>query len=307
MAANPVGVIMILRDPPNHLKLFFVMQGSIVPRIAPLIALVAAFAFLVVLLDRFLVPLPHISLAATGVFGIALSLFLGFRNNAAYERWWEARRLWGQLVADMRSLGRESDLFLQDDILRRRFLRCAILFTHLHRSGLRGTEDPEALETWSGTDQELKALATPCAALNMANQVLCTAASANHLDGFGQKALSERLAAISLAQAGCERIRSTPLPFVYSLLVLRTTWIYCLAVPFALIDGTGFLAPVFAAVIAYVFFGLAAVTEELEHPFADGAHGLPISAMTRTIEIALAERIGEPVPEPLKPINGVLE
>ena len=297
---------MILRDPPNHLKLFFVMQGSIVPRIAPLIALVAAFALVVVLLDRFLMPLPHISLAATGVFGVALSLFLGFRNNAAYERWWEARKLWGQLVADMRSLGRESDLFLKDDALRSRFLRCAILFTHLHRIGLRGTQDPQALETWAGSDQGLKSLAAPCDALNMANQVLCTAAATNHLDGFGQKALSERLASVSLAQAGCERIRSTPLPFVYSLLVLRTTWIYCLAVPFALIDGTGFLAPIFAAVIAYVFFGLAAVTEELEHPFADRAHGLPLSAMTRTIEIALAERIGVPVPEPLRPQKGVL-
>lgn len=297
---------MILRDPPNHLKLFFIMQGSIVPRIAPLIALVAAFALLVVLLDRYLLPLPHVSLAATGVFGIALSLFLGFRNNAAYERWWEARKLWGQLVADMRSLGRESDLFLKEEATRRRFLRCAVLFTHLHRIGLRGTKDPKALEEWAASDQDLKSLTSPCAALNMANQILCSAAATNHLDGFGQKALSERLAAISLAQAGCERIRSTPLPFVYSLLVLRTTWIYCLAVPFALIDGAGFLAPVFAAVIAYVFFGLATVTEELEHPFADRAHGLPLTAMTRTIEIALAERIGVPVPSPLEPQNGVL-
>lgn len=298
---------MILRDPPNHLKLFFVMQGSIVPRIAPLITLVSLIALLVVLVDRFLLPLPHISLAATGVFGIALSLFLGFRNNAAYERWWEARKLWGQLVADMRSLGRESDLFLQDERRHRRFLRCAVLFTHLHRLALRGMKDTQPLAQWAGNDPDLKALQTPCAALNAANLILGEAAGDAELDGFGRKALSERLASISLAQAGCERIRATPLPFVYSLLVLRTTWLYCLAVPFALIDATGILTPVFAAVIAYVFFGLAAVTEELEHPFADKAHGLPLAAMTRTIEIALAERIGEPVPEPLRPQNGLLD
>jgi len=297
---------MILRDPPNHLRLFFIMQGSIVPRIAPLICLVTGIALLVVLVDRYVQPLPHISLAATGVFGIALSLFLGFRNNAAYERWWEARKLWGGLVADMRSLGRESELFLTDNVLRRRFLRCAVLFTHLHRIGLRGTDDPGALERWAGVDADLAALSTPCSALNAANGIMCKAARDGHVDGFGRKALSERLASIGLAQAGCERIRATPLPFVYSLLVLRTSWLYCLAVPFALIESTGILAPVFAAVIAYVFFGLAAVTEELEHPFADRAHGLPLAAMTRTIEIALAERIGEPVPEPLRPQKGVL-
>lgn len=297
---------MILRDPPNHLKLFFIMQGSIVPRIAPLIGLVTGFALLVVQVDRFVLPLPHISLAATGVFGIALSLFLGFRNNAAYERWWEARRLWGGLVADMRSLGRESDLFLSEETLRRRFLRCAVLFIHLHRFALRGPGDTKVLELWAGTDPDLASLDTPCAALNAANRSLCEAAKKGHVDGFGMKALSERLASISLAQAGCERIRVTPLPFVYSLLVLRTSWLYCLAVPFALIEGTGIIAPVFAAVIAYVFFGLAAVTEELEHPFADRAHGLPLAAMSRIIEIALAERIGEPVPEPLKPQNGLL-
>jgi putative membrane protein len=297
---------MILRDPPNHLKLFFVMQGSIVPRIAPLIGAVTGFSLLVVLLDRYVMPLPHISLAATGVFGIALSLFLGFRNNAAYERWWEARKLWGGLVADMRSLGRESELFLTDAAHRSRFLRCAVLFTHLHRLALRGHQDGKPPENWMGHDPELKSLATPCSALDMAGRILCAAAETGHVDGFGRRALSERLASISLAQAGCERIRTTPLPFVYSLLVLRTTWLYCLAVPFALIEGTGIIAPVFAAVIAYVFFGLAAVTEELEHPFVDRAHGLPLAAMTRTIEIAFAERVGEPVPEPLRPNDGVL-
>jgi len=296
---------MILRDPPNHLKLFFIMQGSIVPRIAPLIGLVTTIALAVVLVDRFAQPLPHISLAATGVFGIALSLFLGFRNNAAYERWWEARKLWGGLVADMRSLGRESDLFLTDKRLQRRFLRCAVVFTHLHRISLRGPDDPKALNRWAGDDPHLAALASPCAALNTANGILCDAAQAGSIDGFGRKALSERLASISLAQAGCERIRVTPLPFVYSLLVLRTSWFYCLAVPFALIESIGILAPIFAAVIAYVFFGLTAVTEELEHPFADRAHGLPLATMTRTIEIALAERIGAPVPEPLRPQNGI--
>ncbi|MHA7772843.1 bestrophin family protein [Roseibium sp. M-1] len=298
---------MIVRDPPNHLRLFFIMQGSIVPRIAPLIAIVAGFTLLVSVVDRLVVPVPHISLAATGVFGIALSLFLGFRNNAAYERWWEARKLWGQLVADMRSLGRETDLFLTDAVSRRHLYGLAIAFAHLHRANLRGVSASTEIERWrEHVPVSAASISTRVAALDAATRVLIDARANDKLDGFGQKALSERFASISLAQAGCERIRNTPLPFVYSLLVLRTSWLYCLAIPFALIDGTGWMAPLFAAIIAYVFFGLSAVTEELEHPFYSTAHGLPLDALCRTIEIVFAERLGEPKLEPLKPLDGVL-
>ncbi len=298
---------MIVRDPPNHFRLFFIMQGSIVPRVAPLIGIVGLFTLIVLIVDKHLFPLPHVSFAATGIFGLALSLFLGFRNNAAYERWWEARRLWGQLVADMRSLGREAELFVEDTEARQTLIRYALLFIHLHRISLRNTNDRDALQRWaiSGVPQE-KLPETPCAALNTATTVLRKAADNGHLDGFGRKALAERLAAISLAQAGCERIRATPLPFVYSLLVLRTSWLYCFAVPFALIDSTGPMAPLFAAVIAYVFFGLTAVTEELEHPFADAPNALPLDAMCRTVEIGLAPHLGEPAPKPLQARNGVL-
>ncbi len=298
---------MIVRETPHHLKLFFVMQGSIVPRIAPLIGGVFVFALAVLLVDSYLLPLPHVSLSITGVFGVALSLFLGFRNNAAYERWWEARRLWGQLIADMRSLRRETELFVGDAETRQRLISFALLFAHLHRTGLRGIRGCDALPGWARPKASAADLPeTACAALDAANRVLAEGAARDQVDGFGRKALSERLAAISLAQAGCERIRNTPLPFVYSLLVLRTTWLYCLAVPFALIDSAGPMAPFFAAFIAYVFFGLAEVTQELEHPFADTPHALPLDAMCRTIEIALAPSLGETPPKPLQAVNGVL-
>lgn len=84
---------MIVRDHPTALQLFFVMQGSIVPKIAGRIISVAVLSALVLLIDTHAVELPHVSMPATGIFGVALSLFLGFRNNAAYDRWWEARKL----------------------------------------------------------------------------------------------------------------------------------------------------------------------------------------------------------------------
>jgi putative membrane protein len=123
------------------------------------------------------------------------------------------------------------------------------------------------------------------------------------MDGFGARTLSTRLFAIALAQAGCERIKLTPLPYVYSLLIFRTSWLYCLLLPFALLEPTGWLTPLFAVIVAYTFFGLAEVTEELAHPFGLTANALPLDAICRAAEISLAPHLGEAAPAPLQPVD----
>ena len=286
---------MIVREKPGLWELIFAVQGSVLPRILPRIIGLALLAAVLVMLDRYVVALPHTNAAPFAVFGVALSLFLGFRNNAAYERWWEGRKLWGQLIADLRSLGREVTMFLPA-AARRRPLELALGFVHLHRINLRRLSDFTPANRWVGDDFSA-APHPPCAALNLLADDLAKAAP----DGFAQKALSERLAAMTAAQAGCERIAATPLPFVYSLLVFRTTYLYCLLIPFALLEGAGWMTPAFVAIVAYVFFGLAEVTEELAHPFGETANGLPLDAMCRTMEISLMVQMGETPPDAAKP------
>lgn len=100
---------MIVRDKPGFLELFFVYQGSIAPRVMPQILLVALLSSLVVWLhQRFPDLFPELNTASFGFVGIALSLYLGFRNNACYDRWWEGRQLWGRLLFEGRSLIRLS-------------------------------------------------------------------------------------------------------------------------------------------------------------------------------------------------------
>lgn len=283
---------MIIRDKPGPKELLFALRGSVLPQIFPSLVGVALVASLLVALDRLVMPMPHVSAVPFTVFGVALSLFLGFRNNAAYDRWWEARRLWGGLVADTRALIREAELFLDNDEDRRALLSAQRDVLHLLRAALRGdTADP------------VRPHASPEAALQAMNAVLIRARRAGQLDGFGARTLSGRLASITLAQAGCERIRFTPLPYVYSLLIFRTSWLYCLLLPLALLDGPGWMAPVFVTIVAYVFFGLAEVTEELAHPFGTTANALPLSAICRICDIDLAGALGEPVPPPLEPVG----
>jgi putative membrane protein len=127
------------------------MQGSITPRIIGRILAFAGFVLVVLLIDRLILPLPHVSIAAMGVFGIALSLFLGFRNNAAYDRWWEARKLWGQMIADTRSLGRETQVFVGAGPARDAIMNGMAGFAHLHRGWLRGTGTTAQATAWDPT------------------------------------------------------------------------------------------------------------------------------------------------------------
>ncbi len=289
---------MIVRDRPHWRELAFAIRGSIVPAIAPRIALLMLFSAAMVLLEQRFDNFPEIDAIGFTVFGIALSLFLGFRNNAAYDRWWEARQLWGGLLADLRSFAREAQLFIADEARWCSVIRLSLAFIHLHRANLRQLrDDPRARELGGALAD---APHPPDAALDRIAAELGEARDAGVLDGFGAEALQERLASIALQQAGCERIATTPLPYVYSLLIYRTTYLYCLLLPLALAGPAGWLTPLFVGVVAYVFLGLAEVTEDLSQPFGTTPNALPLDAICRAAEISLAPHLGEEPPAPLE-------
>ena len=120
--------------------------------------------------------------------------------------------------------------------------------------------------------------------------------------------MDERLNSMTVVLSACERIHSTPLPFAYTLLVHRTTYLYCFMLPFGLVSSLGWVTPLICGVIAYTFFGLDALSEELEEPFGLAANQLPLTALSRTIEINLLESLGETeLPPNITAENGYLQ
>jgi putative membrane protein len=120
---------------------------------------------------------------------------------------------------------------------------------------------------------------------------------AGALDIMAYRILDERLSEIAAAQAGCERIMGTPLPFAYTLLLQRTAYIFCLLLPFGLASTAGWATPLFTALIAYTFFGLDALSEELEDPFGTEANDLALDGLCRVCEISVFEALGEAPPK----------
>lgn len=286
---------MIDRHRPSALRLFFVWRGSIVAHILPQILGFALYAALVVAAtDALGLDLSRIGVAPFALVGITLSIYLSFRNSAAYDRWWEARRLWGQLVAESRTLPRATEALLPDPALRRRFLLGFLGFCHLLRGQLRGLDVRTEAAAFSSARSSADALC------RMGSD-LAGARRAGGLDPVGHRILEERLTTLTLVEAGCERIAGTPLPFAYTLLLHRTAYLVCLLLPFGLVATAGWATPLFTALIAYTFFGLDRLSEELEDPFGTEANDLALDSLCRTCEISVFEALGEPAPAPLAP------
>ena len=130
---------------------------------------------------------------------------------------------------------------------------------------------------------------------------------AGHIHEYHVPVLEESLTEMTGVQGGCERIKGTPIPYTYNVLIHRIVAVYCLAMPFGLLETAGVLTPVVVCLISYAFFGLDAIGDDVEQPFERDDNDLPLDAISRTIEINLLQLLGEQdVPEPVRPINGVL-
>ena len=122
------------------------------------------------------------------------------------------------------------------------------------------------------------------------------------LDSNAAVAIDNTLSAMTSAAASCERIRNTPIPFSYTLLLHRTAYIYCFLLPFGLVDSIGFMTPFVVAIVAYTFFGLDALGDEIEEPFGMESNDLPLDALCRAIEIDMRESLHDPkLPAQLEP------
>lgn len=230
--------------------------------------------------------------------GIALSIFLAFRNNASYERWWEGRKLWGQLVHVSRTFARQTLLLSVGGEAKTRsyLLRLVIAFAHSLVPHLRGGEDQSAMERFVGAD-DLSAIRgarnRPSAILHLLSEELVRLRLGGRLTDIDFQLLDSSIGQMDAALAGCERIRSTPLPFAYTLLLHRTAYLFCVLLPFGYVDLLGWATPFVVGLIAYTFFGLDALGEELEDPFGVEPNDLPIAALATGIEISLREALGE--------------
>jgi ion channel-forming bestrophin family protein len=301
---------MIVRDRPSALRLFFILRGSILPHIWKHLVFSILLAVLVTWTDgQFEHHKLHVTPVPFTLIGLPLAIFLGFRNNAAYARYWEGRKQWGELVLRSRSLARQCLSLIDDDAAanRTRMMRRAIAYAHALRHRLRGDSPDADVAPWldAAEWERIRALPNvPHALMLEMGADLAHCLRTRRLEPQLAPSIDASLSAMTAVAAACERIRGTPIPFSYTLLLHRTAYLYCFLLPFGLVDTIGYLTPLVSAVVAYTFFGLDALGDELEEPFRATDNGLPLAAICRTIEIDLRVALGErELPPSLLPVD----
>ena len=246
------------------------------------------------------------------LFGTALALFLGFRDNSAYQRWWESRGLWGLMINASRNLARMARNMLPEpeghDMKRTIVLR-QIAYVNALRCQLRKQPAPPEVLRFLSKEEASFALDRT----NIANGLLDgtgrridIARRNGWIDTIQQTQFEAILVDIANAQGGMERIKNTPLPNQYRFFPSIFTRLFCILLPIGLVETLGFATPIGSTIAGLMFLAVLQIGDDLVDPFADTIHDVPLNAMCRTIEIDLLQAIGDEAPEPLQPVRGVL-
>lgn len=246
------------------------------------------------------------------LFGSALALFLGFRSNSAYQRWWEGRQLWGLMINASRNIARSARNFLPDpearDMKRTIVLR-QIAYVNALRCQLRRQPVDEEVTRFLSkgeADFALERTNTANGIVDGTGRRINIAMKNGWIDTIQQTSMESVLIDIANAQGGMERLKNTPLPNQYRFFPTIFTHLFCLLLPIGLVETLGFATPLGSTVAGLMFLAVLAIGDDLVDPFANTVHDVPLTAMCRTIEIDLLQSIGEPAPEPVQPVKGVL-
>lgn len=289
--------------------MLFVRRGSILNKVLPQLGVTTVLSVLVVVFHGELL---HWKVTLTTVpfslVGVALAIFLGFRNSASYDRYWEARKLWGKLLTDSRNLVRQHISFSR--VEPRPLVLGVAAFVHAVRHQLRGSDPtadmqrllpPEVLPRLQGRRTP------PTQILVWLAEQLRQQRESGELDPMLAVEMDRSLTGLNDAFGGCERIAYTPLPFTYSVILHRTVYLYCMMLPFGLLDAIGIMTPLMVAFVAYTFFAIEALSDEIEEPFGTLPNDLALDAMAVNIEAAVLEMLGDrDLPEPVQPVNFLL-
>lgn len=318
---------MIVQDRTTWNRLFFSVKGSSLSRTWPRIAVVTGVAILVTYLNSWLGYKTYsLTTLPFTLIGVALGVFLGFRNNESYDRFWEGRRLWGQMVNVSRSFTRQIQTLValpsttagrpsvdkssEVGEFQLGTVGRLIAYVHAFRHHLRNSNVTDELTRYLTADEISRVSLhanRPLAILQLIAEQIQAAYQSGWIHVYHLPILEASLTEMTAIQGGCERIKATPIPFAYTVLIHRIVGVYCFMLPFGIVDSVGLMTPFVVLMIAHAFFGLDAIGDEIEEPFGLDPNDLPLSAITRMIEVNLLQLSGESdVPELLQAEDSIL-
>jgi putative membrane protein len=262
----------------------------------------------------------HLPFSTITALSTALAIFLGFKNNNAYDRWWEARKIWGLLVNFSRAWARQVITMIISDedknakqvrALQYRMIYRHIAFVHALRVFLRKSksynqttqqEIYREANQYSDTkaflsEREYKVFCIknnpPNYLLELQGEDLRRAYNKGWISDYRFVKLEETLVEFNNIQGGSERIKNTPFPRQYSFFSRVFVFIHASLLPFVFIEEIGWVSIPVSVIISFVFLCLDLLGERAEDPFENRLEDVPLTALSLTIETNLKEQWGD--------------
>lgn len=248
------------------------------------------------------------------VLGTAIAFFIGFNNNQSYDRWWEARKIWGGLVNDSRSWARSVVTYISQDELsdedfkttKNKMVHRHIAFLYALKANLRGAVDENYLQYLDPNEvAEISAHTNiPNAILTLQSRDLQRLNKNGNIDGFRLMEMSQLLVRFSDGMGMAERIKNTIFPTTYNYFTKVFIWLFVVSLTLVISRTAGVWSIFMGWLVGFVFVSTQINGMSLVNPFENNSSSIPLNSITRTIEINLLEMIGaENIPKPVKPIN----
>ena len=221
----------------------------------------------------------HSTIAMHSLLGIVLGLFLVFRTNSAYDRWWEGRKLWGQMVNNSRNLSFKINAFLpKDDLENRKYFGQMIpnfvisVKDHL-RNGAKINSLEKTDDNFFEKFKNVKHIPNILSSMlyGRVNELYVKKA----ISGDQLLLIDRELKEFSDILGGCERIKNTPIPYSYSMYIKKFIFIYIITLPFGFVTQTEYITIPIVVLISFVMFSVELIAEEIEDPFGNDINDLP--------------------------------
>lgn len=254
-------------------------------------------------------------ISITTILGTALSLLLGFRTNSAYDRWWEARKNWGEIVNDSRTLVRQAQAFIEasaeeKDALVSNIAHLQIAWCYALANSLRRTQVLVYADLHLTAEEHAYVSAQdniPNAILNLIQFKMAELHESGKIKTLLYQNIDNTLRRLCDAMGKCERIKNTVFPTQYAFFVHLVIFIFTLVLPMGLVESIGRIAIPITFTISFLFFYVEWIAYIMQNPFENGPNDIPMTSMSRSIEINLLQLIGaEKIPEKILPKNGVI-
>lgn len=277
---------------PSFLLGAIAWKNSITPRVIGYVAFFVAYS---IFITFFIEDNPKIqfNVGPFEISGAIIGVLLVFRLNAGYERWWEARRLWGGIVNQCRNLAVAGVVYgSQSPQWKLKFVRCVIAVSYLTRDRLRNGESAQSELILDEVDRDLLLNLDhkPIRVIQIISQMIEEGRTNGDIDPYLFLQLENQRSLLLDHLGGCERILNTPIPLIVSIKIRRFILLFLLFVPFILSEKVGNVAPIMMFLISYPLLSLERIGFELQNPFStQNSSHLPLDEICLKVEKNIME------------------